>query len=40
MKHYLTNRSNGFGFDIFDAMDDFFAPVFRTKESEIIVKFL
>ncbi len=35
MKHYLTNRSNGFGFDIFDAMDDFFAPVFRTKESRM-----
>ena len=28
MKHYLTNRDSDFGFDLFNMMDDFFAPVF------------
>ena len=31
MKHYLTNRTSNFGFDLFDMMDDFFAPVFTTN---------
>lgn len=31
MKHYLTNRTSDFGFDLFDMMDDFFAPVFTTN---------
>lgn len=32
MKHYLTNRNSDFGFDLFNAMDDFFAPVFSGRE--------
>ena len=31
MKHYLTNRTSNFGFDLMDMMDDFFAPVFNTS---------
>ena len=34
MKNYLTNRSNGLGFNLFDDIfDDFFKPVFYGKQA-------
>ena len=35
MKHYLTSRPNGFGFDLFDMMDDFFAPISKVRERQM-----
>lgn len=35
MKHFLTSRPSSFGFDIFNAFDDFFAPVFSAKEKRM-----
>lgn len=31
MKHYLSTRPMNFGFDLFDMMDDFFAPTIRSR---------
>lgn len=35
MKNYLTSRANGFGFDLFDMMDDFFAPISKVRERQM-----
>ena len=35
MKHYLTRSPNGFGFDLFDMMDDFFAPISKARERQM-----
>lgn len=35
MKHYLQTKTNGDNYDLFDAFNDFFRPVFYDEQAEL-----
>lgn len=35
MKHYLQTKTNGDNYDLFDAFNDFFRPVFYDEQGEL-----